>query len=48
MKGRRRDIHLHVMVTAEELAKYEEVFRSTAHLILRFAQEGGFDNASGF
>ena len=34
--------------TAEEVAKYEEVIRSTAHLILRFAQEGGFDNASGF
>lgn len=28
-------------LTAEELAKYEEVIRSTAHLILRFAQEGG-------
>lgn len=35
-------------LTAEELSKYEEVIRSTAHLILRFAQEGGFDNASGF
>jgi len=31
-----------------ELARYEEVIRSTAHLILRFAQEGGFDSASGF
>ena len=30
----------------EELARYDEVIRSTAHLILRFAQEGGFDSAS--
>ena len=34
--------------TAEELSRYEEVIRSTAHLILRFSQEGGFDNAAGF
>lgn len=34
--------------SAGELARYEEVIRSTAHLILRFAQEGGFDSASGF
>ena len=33
---------------SEELARYEEVIRSTAHLILRFAQEGGFDSAAGF
>ena len=32
--------------SSEELARYDEVIRSTAHLILRFAQEGGFDNAS--
>ena len=30
------------------IARYEEIIRSTAHLILRFAQEGGFDNAAGF
>ena len=30
----------------EELARYDEVIRSTAHLILRFAQEGGSDSAS--
>lgn len=30
----------------EELTRYEEVIRSTAHLILRFAQEGGFDSAA--
>ena len=29
-----------------ELARYDEVIRSTAHLILRFAQEGGFDSAA--
>ncbi len=32
----------------EEMDRYREVIRSTAHLILRFAQEGGFDGASGF
>ena len=32
--------------SSEELARYDEVSRSTAHLILRFAQEGGFDSAS--
>ena len=35
-------------LSPEELARYEEVIRSTAHLILRFAQEGGFDSAAGF
>lgn len=35
-------------LTAAELARYEEVIRSTAHLILRFAQEGGFDSAASF
>lgn len=34
--------------TPSELSRYEEVIRSTAHLILQFAQEGGFDNAAGF
>lgn len=29
-----------------ELARYTEVIRSTAHLILSFAQEGGFDGAA--
>lgn len=32
----------------KELARYEEVIRSTAHLILQFSQEGGFDSAAGF
>lgn len=35
-------------LTEQELQRYEEVIRSTAHLILRFAQEGGFDSAAGF
>ena len=32
----------------KEIARYEEVIRSTAHLIMRFARNGGFANASGF
>ena len=32
--------------TKEELARYQEVIESTAHLILQFAKEGGFDSAS--
>jgi len=31
-----------------ELDRLQEVVQSTAHLILRFAQEGGFDNAASF
>lgn len=31
-----------------EIDRYDEVIRSTAHLILRFARNGGFANASGF
>lgn len=31
-----------------EINRYSEVIHSTAHLILQFSQEGGFDNASGF
>lgn len=33
--------------SGEELARYEEVIRSTAHLIFRFAQQGGIENAAG-
>lgn len=33
--------------TEEEVRKYMDVIRSTAHLILEFAEEGGFENASG-
>ena len=31
-----------------EIEKYQEIIESTAHLIMEFAQEGGFDNASSF
>ena len=31
-----------------EIAAYEEIISSTAHLILEFAKEGGFEHASGF
>ena len=34
--------------TAEELARYQEIIASTAHLILRFSKEGGFDHAANF
>ena len=33
--------------TAEEIARYQEVIESTAHLIMEFAQTGGFENAAG-
>ena len=32
----------------DEIARYREILESTAHLILRFAQEGGFDHAANF
>lgn len=31
----------------EEVTKFMEIIRSTAHLIIEFSQEGGFANASG-
>ena len=34
--------------TPEEIARYQEVIESTAHLILEFARQGGFENASSF
>ena len=34
--------------TEAELARYQEVVESTAHLILQFAQEGGLEHASSF
>ena len=34
--------------TLTEQERLQDVVRSTAHLILRFAQEGGFDNAASF
>ncbi|MDY2813880.1 MAG: hypothetical protein SOU03_08010 [Dorea sp.] len=32
----------------EEIEKYLEIIRSTAHLIIEFANGRGFENASGF
>jgi len=31
-----------------EINVYQEIVESTAHLIIKFAREGGFDNASNF
>ncbi|OLA25655.1 MAG: hypothetical protein BHW26_05440 [Faecalibacterium prausnitzii] len=32
----------------EEIARYQELVESTAHLILQFSKEGGVENAAGF
>ena len=32
----------------EEQDKYMEIIRSTAHLIMEFSKDGGFENTSGF
>jgi hypothetical protein len=34
--------------TEKEIAKYQEIIESVAHLIIEFSQEGGFGNASNF
>lgn len=34
--------------TQNELDRYMEIIRSTAHLIIEFARDGGFMHASGF
>ena len=34
--------------TDEEIEGLEKIIRDAAHLIMEFAQEGGFENASGF
>ena len=34
--------------TPAEIARYQELMESTAHLILQFSQEGGVENAAGF
>lgn len=31
-----------------EVTKYQKIIESLSHLILRFAQEGGLENAAGF
>ena len=33
--------------TPEEIARYQKIVESTAHLILQFSQEGGVENAAG-
>lgn len=32
----------------DDIEKLQEIIESTSHLIIRFAKEGGFDNASNF
>lgn len=32
----------------KEISKFQEIIESTAHLILEFSQEGGFDSAANF
>lgn len=34
--------------TQDEIAKYQEIIETTDCLVVEFAQEGGFDNASSF
>lgn len=31
-----------------DIERFEEIIRSTAHLIMEFSKNGGFENASGF
>lgn len=35
-------------LSESEIARCKEVIESTAHLIMQFAQEGGFNRAAGF
>lgn len=34
--------------TDAEIKRYQDVIESTAHLIIKFSQEGGFDSAASF
>lgn len=34
--------------TDNDIAKLQDIIASLAHIIIRLAREGGFDNASGF
>lgn len=34
--------------SSDDIAQYQEIIESTAHLIFRFASGGGFENAAGF
>ena len=33
---------------SEDMQRFQEVIESTAHLILEFSKEGGFEHAAGF
>lgn len=33
--------------SAEEIEYYKSIIESTAHLIMQFAEQGGFENAAG-
>ena len=33
---------------SDEIERFQEILESTAHLIIRFARERGFENASNF
>ena len=33
--------------TQDEINEYQKIIKSTAHLIMQFSQQGGFENASG-
>ena len=34
--------------TSEEIARYQQLLEKGAHLIMRFARDGGYEHASGF
>ena len=34
--------------STEDIERFDEIIKSTAHLILEFSQEGGFQGASNF
>lgn len=34
--------------TDEEVARYQDVIESTAHIIIELSQDGGFQHAAGF
>ena len=34
--------------TEQEMSRFQEVVESTAHLIMEFSQQGGFDHAASF
>ena len=34
-------------IVHSEINEYQKIIKSTAHLIMQFSQQGGFENASG-